>query len=260
MPRTLLFVAGLLVACVMGAVPHAAADGKTGIVVMHGKDGSAKPGSPIGGLVNYLGDDFLVEAPNMPWSRRNALNRTLEESFAEIDQAVARLKSLGADKIVVGGHSMGAAAALAYATERSGLAGVVLMAPGHRPDVWSGKNRHFLSNARELVAAGKSKETVDIYDKNQGKLFTRRVAAEVAVSWFDPDGLAVMQNAAAKLPEGTPVLIIIGEDDGFRPKVEGEVFDKLPAHPKNAFLVIGGGHKQTPEKGKSEIAAWLNGL
>jgi fermentation-respiration switch protein FrsA (DUF1100 family) len=82
----------------------------------------------------------------------------------------------------------------------------------------------------------------------------------VAISWFDPDGLAVMENAAPKLQPDTPVLFIIGEQDMLHPEGKSLIFEKLPQHPKNAYTVVPGGHKATPTKGKSEIAAWLKGL
>jgi pimeloyl-ACP methyl ester carboxylesterase len=260
MMRKFIFVAGVLFAFALGTPPLAQAEGKTGIVLMHGKDGTAKPQSPIGELIEFLKTDFLVDAPDMPWSRSNGLNKTLEESFKDIDLAVERLKSAGASKIVIGGHSMGAAAALAYATQRSDLAGVLMIAAGHRPDLWARKNMSALENARALIASGNPKDRVDINDKDQGKLFTRSVAADVAVSWFDPDGLVVMQNSAGKLKEGTPVLFIIGEDDFLRPTGESLIFNKFPSHPKSAYVVVSGGHKQTPGIGKSEIADWMKKL
>ncbi|MEX0693639.1 MAG: alpha/beta hydrolase [Rhodospirillales bacterium] len=260
MVRNFRFVSAVIVLFILTFPCFSHAEGKIGVVLMHGKDGTAKPHAPIGELIEFLKNDYLVDAPDMPWSRSNGLNRTLEESFNDIDLAVERLKNAGATKIVVGGHSMGAAAALAYATQRSGLAGVLMIAAGHRPDLWARKNMTALENAKALIASGNPKDRVDIQDKDQGKLFARSVAADIAVSWFDPDGLVVMQNSAGILKPGTPVLFIIGEQDFLRPTGESLIFDKLPAHPKSAFVVVSGGHKQTPGIGKSEIADWLNKL
>ena len=35
------------------------------------------------------------------------------------------------------------------------------------------------------------------------------------------------------------------------------VFAKVPAHPKNAYIVVKGGHRVTPQKGEAEIIDWL---
>lgn len=250
----------LVMVVVLCPATEAVAGDKVGVVLMHGKDGTAKQKSPIGKLASYLSSDFEVEAPDMPWSRSNRFNGTLEEAFARIDKAVADLKDDGATKIVVGGHSMGAATALAYATQRPGLAGVLMMAPGHRPDTYEDQNAKALDKARALIAAGTPEEEVDIYDVNQGARISRSLDADVALSWFDPAGLAVMQNAAPKLQPDTPVLFIIGEKDRLHPTGESLIFAKLPAHARSAYTVVPGGHKATPMKGKSEIKDWLNSL
>ncbi len=253
-------VAALFMIFVIGPTPGAFADGNVGIVLMHGKDSTARPKSAIGKLASFLNNDFKVETPDMPWSRSNGLNKTLEDSFKDIDAAVAKLKSAGATKIVVGGHSMGAAAALAYATQRTGLAGVLMIAPGHRPEKKAGKNAAALEKAKALISAGNPNDHVDIIDSNQGRPIFRSLGADIAVSWFDPEGLVVMQNSAAKLAEGTPVLFIIGEQDRLSSTGKSLIFSKLPTHPNSSYTVVPGGHKATPMKGKSEITAWLRRL
>lgn len=234
--------------------------GDIGVILMHGKDGTSRPKSPIGKLAGFLEGDFKVTALTMAWSRDRGWEKTLEETFAEIDAAVAEMKSAGAAKIVVGGHSMGAATALAYATRTDGLAGVVMLAPGHRPDLRADDNFAAITKAKELVEAGKPDDDVEISDRNQGKDITRVLQADVALSWFDPDGLAVMQNAAPKVRPGTPVLFAIGQKDRLLPVGKDLIFDAIPANDKSAYIVVPGGHKVTPIKAKSQVADWLNTL
>ena len=81
--------------------------GDVGVILMHGKDGTSRPKSPIGKLTGFLEGDFKVTALTMAWSRDRGWEKTLEETFAEIDTAVAEMKAAGATKVVVGGHSMG---------------------------------------------------------------------------------------------------------------------------------------------------------
>jgi len=135
-----------------------------------------------------------------------------------------------------------------------------MMAPGHRPDLHAAKTAGVLAQARDLIAAGKPHETVEIFDFNQGQKSTRVVESEIAISWFDPQGLAVMQNAAPKLSPDIPVLFIIGEKDNLHPKGKSLIYDKLPENPKSAYTVVPGGHKQTPIKGYPDIKEWLNRL
>ena len=78
---------------------------KIGVVLMHGKGRTAGEKSPIGKLAYALEvADFIVVAPDMPWSRSRGFDRTYAESMAEIDKAVAKLQDKGATKLVVGGQ------------------------------------------------------------------------------------------------------------------------------------------------------------
>jgi len=236
-----------------------AADG-VGVVLMPGKDGSVKPRSPIGQLELKLRDDFEVKALDMPWSRSNGFNKSLEECFKKIDRAVENLKREGAVKIIIGGHSLGAAVALAYATQRPGLTGILMIAPGHRPDRLASENEAALSKAKALIGKGDGNDEVQIFDINQGSKITRSLKAVIALGFFDPEGLVVMQNAAPKVSPGTPVFWIVGEQDRFHPTGRSLIYNKIPDNPKNAYVVVPGGHRATPTKGAKKIKEWLNSL
>ena len=254
----------LFVVAVAMSAPLFFAGDKVGVVLMHGKSGTAREKSPIGKLKYALEvAGFIVVAPDMPWSRSRGFDRTYRESMAEIDEAVATLKDKGATRIVVGGHSLGANAALGYGARRSGLAGVLAIAPGHTID---GDGFHRLVDydyrrAKEMVAAGKGGEEADFKDINQGKRSTKTMTAKVYLSWFDPEGPAPMPRNAANLKPGTPLMWIIGEKDRLlMERGKDYAFAEAPAHPKNAYVVVEGGHKWTPREGKGEIIAWLKGL
>lgn len=237
---------------------------KIGVVLMHGKGRTAGEKSPIGKLAYALEvADFIVVAPDMPWSRSRGFDRTYAESMAEIDKAVAKLKDKGATKIVVGGHSIGANAALGYGARREGLAGILAIAPGHTID---GDGFHKLVDfdyrrAKEMVAAGKGEEETGFKDVNQGRKSTKTMKAKVYLSWFDPEGPAPMPKNTANLKPGTPLMWIIGEKDRLMMERGKEyAYAKAPAHDMSAYVVVKGGHGATPMKGKKEIIDWLKGL
>lgn len=242
---------------------HAAHADRIGVVLMHGKGGTSKLKSPVGQLKNALEDaGFLVVAPDMPWSRSRQFDRDFEASMAEIDEAVADLKDRGATRFVVGGHSIGANAALGYGARRDGLAGILAMAPGHIPEVgsWRSRFESAVSKARALIAEGKGDEFLTLTDINQGRELERNLKAKVIASWFAPDTGAVMPINAANLKPGTPLMWIIGKKDRMLSQGPEYAYDKAPAHPKSRYQVIGGGHKATPKKGKAEIIDWLKSL
>jgi len=135
-------VVTFLVLVLLIATTQLHAEEKVGVLLMHGKWGTSLPRSPIGKLAEALeSEGYLVAAPDMPWSRDRGYDKTYEESMSEIDEIVKELRNRGATKIVVGGHSIGANAALGYGARREGLAGILAIAPGHIPEVKGYQNK-----------------------------------------------------------------------------------------------------------------------
>jgi pimeloyl-ACP methyl ester carboxylesterase len=255
-------IASLAVLAGLVGLPSSAL-AQTGVVLMHGKWGTSRPRSPVGMLATELQSaGFRVVAPDMPWSRSRLYDRGLAGAFRQIDSAVADLRRQGATKIVVGGHSLGANIALAYGTQRSGLAGILMMAPGHRPEggLAVRSSAQGVAEARRHVAAGRRRARVTVNDLNQGRRRPMTLGAQAALDYFDPRGPAVMPLNASRLKPGTPVLWIIGERDRLFVRGRGYVFSKLPPHPNNAYIVVRGGHRATPRIGRNEIIAWLRRL
>ncbi len=142
-------VFGLIAALISCAA--AAAD--LGAIVLHGKWGT--PEGPVKPMADALArEGVLVASPEMPWSRRRLYDKSVEGADAEIDAQVAALKSRGAKRVLIVGHSLGAAYALHYAS-RGDIAGVVAIAPGHRTEAprFAAHFRPAVIDARALVAA-----------------------------------------------------------------------------------------------------------
>lgn len=257
-----LAVSILLVLPLFATGCQTAAENNVGIVLMHGKRGTAMQRSPLGPLISRLKyENFFVATPDMPWHRHRWLEKDYMQSMAEIDNLVADLKSRGATKIVVGGHSMGANAALGYGARRGGLAGVLAIAPGHSP----GDNDYQLmldndyQRAREMVEAGKGEDVAVFRDVNQMRDSKWKIKARVYLSWYDPQGSAPMKKNTAGLKPGTALMWVEGQDDSSF-KGEYYAFDKAPAHPKNVYVIVPGGHGAVPRSGADKIIAWLKGL
>ena len=182
----------------------------------------------------------------------------------EIDKYVAELKSKGAKKIVVGGHSVGANAAIGYGARRNGLAGILAIAPGHIPEVRGFQSRmdHDYKRAGKLVDEGKGDKFGHFKDFNQGRSSEVNAKAKDYLSWYDPEGPAVMPKNAANLKPGTALMWVIGEKDAMLRFGRGKnyAFDRAPVHPKSNYIVVRGGHRVTPQKGEDEIIKWLKGL
>ncbi len=242
--------------------PLHAGDGLAGygVVLMHGKFGTA--GAFLGGLTNALRKEgAIVVTPEMPWSLRRVYDATYEEAMAEIDRAVEELKRQGATRIAVGGHSMGANAAIGYAARRPGLAGIVALAPGHPQDTWLMRlrTRGGLARARDMIAAGQGDEPAFFPDIAQGIPFPIRTTPKIYVSLFDPDGAAAMsKNAAAMGP--VPLLWVVGIADPMFFQGKDYAYSLGAKNPKSKYLEIAGAHVSTPFQARHVVVEWLKSL
>jgi pimeloyl-ACP methyl ester carboxylesterase len=258
---TLLFAVVLLLCA--GAMSQVLAADTIGVVLMHGKAGTASSGGPLGPLVRKLKKaGMIVVAPDMPWSRSRYLAKDYAGSMAEIDVAVDRLKRQGATRIVVAGHSMGANAALGYAARRDDIAGVVAIAPGHDPANYGFQKNvnHDYRRAKTMVDKGQGDAYERFADTNQGKRSTVRVKAEIYLDWFDPSGPAAMRANTEKLKPGTALLCVYGKGDRLRIFGRPAAFDAAPPNPKNVYLEVSSGHMQTPGIAADRIVEWIKAL
>jgi dienelactone hydrolase len=251
---SLLVLAGLFLTQESAALAQHALRG-FGVVLLHGKAGS--PGGMMGGLADDLrGDGALVETPEMPWSARRIYDATYDAAFKEIDAAVADLRKKGAIRIVVGGHSMGGNAAIAYGARRDGLAGVFALAPGHTPD--SGLLRLHahgaVAKARQLIAAGQGTVRMSFPDMAQGIPFSVTATPVVYLSFFDPDGPASMPRNVAAL--SMPLLWVVGLGDPMVVNGRDYAFART-THPKSKYVVIPALHLTTPMQSRQTVVDWL---
>lgn len=235
---------------------------KIGVVLMHGKWG-APDGPALYKLAHALdGAGVLLEMPTMPWSRHRNYDVGYADAMKEIDAAVAKLKAEGALRIVVGGHSFGANASLAYGATRDGVAGLVALAPGHVPDL--GRFRELMAadvaRAKEQAAAGKGGEPFEFTDLNQGRRDGKRAAANIFLSYFDPAGLGAMTLNAPKIKPATALLWVIGEKDPLFATGKAAIYGKAPAHPKNRYAEVPGGHADTPSESIAIVLDWLKAI
>jgi len=241
----------------------AAAQERIGVLMLHGKNPGSNMDpnfSPMKGTFERQG--WLVAFPDMPWSRGRYLDGGLDKSMAEIDGHIKNLRSQGATKIVIAGHSIGTPTGMAYAARGGDVDALVLLAPGHVPLGYytypSLKVVHdSINEARALMAAGKGDSRERFSDINQGRQQTVVSTAKDYLSWFDPTSDAEMSVTAPRIPAKTAVMTVIGEKDPLFKRIKAYYVDKLPANPKNKYLEVSGGHLDTPRVASDEIIAWV---
>jgi dienelactone hydrolase len=240
-------VMALLTALACLALPQEAAakDLKGwGIVVMHGKGG--RPGSMTAVSSALTAAGASVVTPTMSWSSGyHTYNQTLDEVAGHI----ASLRAKGATRIALVGQSLGANVALGYGAQRGGVAAIVALAPGHRPEGFIRKSEESLARAKQAVAAGHGSEVGSYFDGNQGREFQVQTTAAAYVSFFDPAGPAVMSRNAASL-KGASLLWVIGTGDaGAQSVARG-----------GKIITVPGSHFDTPKVAAPHVVAWLQSL
>ena len=232
--------------------------GKVGVILMHGK--WAPDTKLLENLRRQLLEaGYLVVMPMMPWSATANYNRSYEDAMTDIDSHVATLRAQGATRVVVGGQSLGANAAIGYGARRPGLLGIVAISPGHEPDL--NTNPQVLdgvARAKAMIASGRGNDSDTFVDMNQGETRTVRVTAAIYLSYWDPKGPAVMPANAARL--SAPFLWVVGTEDRIYARGAAYVFDKAPPNPLSRYLPVAGGHRTVIQSIGPQVVAWLNGV
>jgi pimeloyl-ACP methyl ester carboxylesterase len=241
---------------------HAQAPAPVGVLLLHGKNpgGPASPGYT--GLMSAFGrEGWPALLPDMPWSRNRYLAGHWDQAMAEVDTHVQALRTKGAQKIVIAGHSMGCPAAMGYAARGGDVQALVLLAPGHAPRHYQGMRntsvKDSVAQAKRLVADGKGDVQERFRDINQGRDINVVTSAKNYLSFFDPDSEAEMGVSAPRVPATLPVLLAVGDKDPLFTTIRAYAYDRLPANPRSRYLEVGGGHLETPNEALQPVVQWI---
>ena len=214
--------------------PRARAAERVGIVLMHGEQGA--PGRVIDGLAQALEKGgYLVGRPDMCWSARRSYEAPFDECLAAIDDAIVKLRNLGATSIIVGGFSLGGNAAIAFGAGHPGLLGIIALAPAHdaRATAESADIADSIARARQLAAGGKGEALASFADVAFGPAgaYTTEVATTPAIylSFF---GAASPADVVGPVCE---------PGDTF---ARGRLLPVLAANSRVAILDAGGGEQR----------------
>ena len=243
----------------------AQAGGTLGVVLMHGKQ--SRPGTPglndISSKLSGIGAKVLV--PSMPWEGHGweRISVTVDQVHAMIDGFVAQLRGQGAQRIVVGGQSLGANVALSYAVARQNIAACVMLAPGHSPgyvyrtysDVPG-----LLEKATAMVNSGQGNQPFKGTDDNQNSKLALNTTAAAYASWMNPRGQAAMQAQAPLLPASIPLLMVMGKQDPAFNFNEANVYKPGAKNPYSKYIVVDAGHRDTDYAASAQVVSWIKGL
>jgi pimeloyl-ACP methyl ester carboxylesterase len=245
----------LLIAALQFDPVAAGAEARFGVVFMHGKQSSPEEHEPFANAMARAG--HLVERPEMCWSGQRIYDLPYLECLREIETAFERLRARGATARVIAGHSLGANGALAYGA-RHQVAGVIALAPGHRPEVLARRPEigAAIDRARKLVGDRRN-DRLSFPDTNGGLVIRVPATPETYLSFFAPDSPAVMPANAARLK--APLLYVVGSGDPLQRGPE-EIFAKAPPHPLNRYVTVTAGHFDTSAASANVVVNWLRDL
>lgn len=240
-------------------VAQAADTPRIGLVLMHGKGGT--PTALVSDLAAALARrGMLVANIEMPWSRSRTYDISVADAERSVDEAIRGLREQGAQKIFVGGHSLGAVFAICYGS-RHPVDGVVMVAPGGSVSTKAFRERlgDSVEKARRLVAEGKGDETARLTDFEGGRgEYTIVITPKLYLEWFDPDGAISQVRASRRMNPAVPVLYVspTGDYAGLRNSRQ-ESFAALPPNPLTRMIEPATDHAGAPMAARQEIGDWL---
>ena len=251
----------LLFAVFIGFAPANAA-ASLGVVLLHGKTGSPVQFAKLSAALSAAG--YAVAAPELCWSKKRIFDKSFADCMKEVDAAVDQLRSGGATAVVVAGASQGAVAALAYCTTRSGLAGIVAMAPAADPTNLAQYPgfAEGLKTANALVKAGKGDVITSIKDVVSGNNAAVTTTPNIYLSFHGPDSpVATIKGMMAKtLPHlKLPVLWISGTRDDSQAMAPA-AFATIPKNALSRIVTVDADHAGTPDVSAEAMIAWLKTL
>jgi esterase/lipase len=252
-------LAGLVTLAAVNGMAAPVSAQTIGVVLMHGNTDS--PSGNIALLAEAMeGAGYMVERPEMCWSHRRMRDRPFLECLSELDVPIARLIGRGARTIIVAGMSQGGAGALAFGARRSGLAGIIALAPNGAPERLVRlfpQVAESVAQARAMVAAGHSDERASFTDLNIRGQFSINTTAAIYLSFFDPTGPANMLDNISRLRE--PLLWVAGTADRTQPGPD-YAFSQAPANPLNRYVTVSADHLGTPTAACEAVLTWLKEL
>jgi len=262
MTRTMRTFATLALAFVAACLSHLSTaqtpSPTIGIVIMHGKGGS--PTGYVAGLASSLeGKGYLVANLEMTWSGRRDYDVNVGAAVKEVESALDALRSKGAQKLFVAGHSQGGLFAL-YFGGKQPVDGIVAIAPGGNVanPIFRDKLGTSVVLARKLIAEGKGDEKARFSDYENAKgTYPILTTPTAYFSWFDPDGAMNQTTEVERMNPQVPVLYIVptGDYPGLL-KVKNQFFSLLPKNPLTRLYAPDSSHINAPSASCDEIVRW----
>jgi len=237
-------------------------------ILLHGKHSGNRENHTLFQLSNELLEHGLVDYQAYAWSEldNKCYHNRFETCKDQIDSAIVDLKSQGATRIFLIGHSMGANAALYYISQQvNSVDGVVLLSPAHNVHLPMFAKIHSWSvaHAKNMIDAesGDVESHFADYDSN-GSIVVLKCTAANYYSMLNPEGPANMRTSVENLNWPANVLVISGERDITQKLFFESIYLNLKIKSnKNKYVLIPDGtHVGVARTKLTKILNWIDTL
>lgn len=260
--KRIYFVVMLLMLAILSVSADQIVPSKIGIVVMHGKGGM--PTKHVLDMATSLETKgYLVANIEMPWSKNRDYDVDVESAYKEVELALNGLRSKGAQKFFISGHSQGGLFALSVGTQLL-VDGIIAIAPGGNvgAPIYKEKIGETVFDARKLIEQGHGNEKTTLFDFESSKGKYAIVTTPIVyLSWFDPDGAMNQEKVSKKINPNIPILFIAPTNDypGLL-KVKQMMVDALPKNPLTKLYEPNANHLGAPSASVNEIVQWTTSI
>jgi pimeloyl-ACP methyl ester carboxylesterase len=249
----------MLTSLAAGAQP---ASPTPGVVIMHGKGGS--PNRHVNGLAVALRDQgFVVANLEMPWSSEREYDASLGGAEKEVEAAIAQLRTQGAQRIFVAGHSQGGMFALYYAS-RHAVDGVIAIAPGGDPGSATPREKlaATVAAARTQISDGHGDEKMALADYESAKgVYPIHTTPNIYLSWFEPESDYSLLRSVKSLPATLPLLYVAPTQDyPALVRAHRSILAATPRPGKTELYEPNATHIGAPSASISKVVEWVRSI
>lgn len=237
-----------------------------GYLLVHGKmSGPTFPQCSLNPLNELLlANGKLTHYIDYAWSKTRNYNATSYSSADEMHQGISWLKSQGADRVHIVGHSLGGNLGLYYSTvDYQDYDSLIILCPAH--NLHNSKFQDLVewsvNKANQLILSGNN-SPAQFIDSNLGKAQITEMLPEVYASYFDSNGPCNMVRSVRLTKTAKPVYMITGELDTLTVNTKALLFNPmLKDVAKSKFEeMVAQTHTSVPIAAAPSILQWVSQL
>lgn len=234
-----------------------------GFLLVHGKGSGPELAhcslAPVAAELQSQG--FLVSYESYPWSSIRNYDATSMQGADEMHQNIESLRTQGATRIHIIGHSLGGNIALYYSTlDYQDYDSIITTCPAHNLhiDKFQQLTSWSVDKANGLLSISDDRLSYFI-DFQMGRAAVVQFTPSIYASYFDVNGPCNMVKSVSKTKSAKPVYMVVGSLDMLTLGVDVLLFDPMLKDVSASKFenLIGLDHASTPRAALPKILKWV---